>query len=349
LTKGRAHSIQNDMSRRLTPTLLARPAAHAARVIASEQLTHVAVQLDAFLADESVGFHDLRVALRRLRTWVRAFQPEVEDTVRKKARRALRKLAHATNAPRDAESTLEWVATQTELAPRERAGVRYFADRLEHEYNEGDAHARERLRRKLPKLIATLTKQLQTYRIKYDIDQPVAATAMARVTRDTLVAQAERFERAVDRIESPDDSGHIHRVRIAAKRLRYVLETIDDPAAAKLAKQLTEVQDRLGISHDMHAIVNRIVRELGEVSARDARVAALHALVPDSDRDRARLPAIRPGLTALAIRARAADRNAFDAFRADWTAERIAATIAEIATLGDDLLAHSQHRTRRAT
>src|SRR4051812_47877651 len=122
------------MSRRLTPPLLARPAAHAARVIASEQLTHVGVQLDAFLADESLGFHDLRVALRRLRTWVRAFQPELEDTLRKKARRALRKLAHATNAPRDAESTLEWIASQTELAPRERAGVRYFTDRLAREY-----------------------------------------------------------------------------------------------------------------------------------------------------------------------------------------------------------------------
>jgi hypothetical protein len=182
------------------------------------------------------------------------------------------------------------------------------------------------------------------------------------------VTQAERFERAIDRIESPDDAGHIHRVRIAAKRLRYVLETIDDPAAAKLAKQLTEVQDRLGITHDMHAIVNRITRELGEVGARDARVAALHAIDlsllpsalrtsgrssavkdPDEQRDRARLSAVRPGLTTLAIRARRADRDAFDAFRADWTAERVEATIAEIATLGDELITHSQQRTRRAT
>lgn len=326
----------------LSPALLARPAARSARIIASEQLQQVAEQLDAFLVDESVGFHDLRVALRRLRTWFRAFQPELEDTVGKKARRGLRKLAHATNAPRDAEAMLAWIASQTNFATRDRAGVRYFTERLERERDEAHADAEARLRRKLPKLIALVAKQLRTYWIRYDIDEPAPPPAMARVTRDTLVAQAERLERAVDRIESADDAGRIHRVRIAAKRLRYVLDTIDEPAATSLAKQLAELQDGLGISHDMHTAVNRIVRELGEIGARDARLIALQALDPDAKSDRARLSSVRRGLTTLATRARQADRDAYEAFRAEWTDERIAATITDITTLGDELVARAE-------
>src|SRR5262245_26210940 len=87
--------------RLLTPALLVEPAQHSARVVAAEHLREVSAQFDTFVGDPSIGVHDLRVAMRRLRTWLRAYRPELDDTVRKKTRRRAAKIAHATNEPRD--------------------------------------------------------------------------------------------------------------------------------------------------------------------------------------------------------------------------------------------------------
>src|SRR5262245_39952375 len=96
-------------SARLTPELLAMPAPHAVRAVALARLDELRSSYDRFVDGDEEGLHDLRVALRRLRSWLRAFRPEVNDTLRKKTRRGLRDLADATNAARDAEVGLKWI------------------------------------------------------------------------------------------------------------------------------------------------------------------------------------------------------------------------------------------------
>jgi CHAD domain-containing protein len=322
----------------LTPGLLGKAAQYSVRVVAAEHLREVSVQFDAFAADPSISVHDLRVALRRLRTWLRAYRPELDDTVRKKTRRRAAKIAHATNRPRDVEATLEWIATQDGFGRRERTGVRWLVDRLAREHADADADMRKLLTRRVPKLIATLAKELESYQVRYSVDDPAPPPTMAQVTRDALAAQADRFARAVDRIESEDDATKLHRVRIAAKRVRYVLETIDDSSGAALVERLTTLQDVLGASHDMHGIVDRIVRELGNLGARDARVAAVRALHPDTESDeRPRLAAVRPGLIALATRARTNERKTYESFRNEWSEARVTTAVSRIKTLGDEL------------
>jgi CHAD domain-containing protein len=328
----------------LTPELLGKPAQHSARVVAAEYLRQVSAQLDAVMSDASLGVHDLRVALRRLRSWLRAFRPELDDTVRKKTRRRAAKVAHATNEPRDIEATLEWIAKQNEFSARERTGVRWFVERLSREHAAANADTRKLLTRRLPKTIATLSNQLDSYQMRCSVDEPATSPTMAQVTRETLAAHADRFARAVDRVESHDDATRIHRVRIAAKRLRYLLEAIDDASATSLVERLTTLQDVLGASHDMHGIVHRIVQELGKVGARDARLAALRAMHADEDTDeRPRLATLRPGLIALATRARANERETYGSFRDEWSDERVTSAVAQIKALGDDLV--SRHDT----
>jgi CHAD domain-containing protein len=323
----------------LTSDLLVQPAAHAARVIAREHLANVSAQFDRFLTGNDASLHDLRVALRRLRSWIRAYQPELEDTVRKKTRRGLRKLARATNPARDAEVMVEWIEQQTELSARERAGASYLGERLTNDRDEADSDAREQMNDKLPKLIAALSKELLSYWVRYDVDNPMAPRPMARVTRDTIVAQAERLSRAMDRVESLDDARAIHRVRIAAKRLRYLLETIADPTAAALVERVTALQDSLGVCHDMHGMVNRIVRELGELGARDAHVAALSSILDEgSSKGQPRFAKCRPGLIALATRARRIERDAYARFRAEWTEAGVARMVADVSALGDGIV-----------
>jgi CHAD domain-containing protein len=327
----------------LTSVLLAEPAAQAARVVAAAHLANVSAEFDRCLTGEDSSLHDLRVALRRLRSWMRAYGPELEDTVRKKTRRGLRKLAHATNPARDAEVMIEWVERQTELSARERAGADHLAQRLASERGEADADAREQMNDKLPKLIAALSKALRSYWVRYDVEERTPPPSMACVTRDTIAAQAERLSRAVARIESLDDARAIHRVRIAAKRLRYLLEPIADPAAASLVERLTALQDRLGLCHDMHGLVNRVVRELAAMGARDAHVAAVHSIFEDdSSSEPPRLARCRPGLHALAARARRVERDAYARFRAEWTTADVARLIADVAALGDAIVAHTR-------
>src|SRR6476661_11254113 len=99
----------------LRPALLALPAQHSVRVIASALLEDVLAAHARFEDDDADALHDLRVAMRRLRSWLRAFRPELSDTVRGRTRRKLRALASATNGARDDEVTLAFIARQTDL------------------------------------------------------------------------------------------------------------------------------------------------------------------------------------------------------------------------------------------
>src|SRR5919205_1701354 len=90
--------------------LLDRHPKEAARVIALEFLAQASAARER-LDDPSdaEALHDFRVAIRRLRSTIRAFRRELDESVGGKARRRLRRLAQATNGGRDAEVQIEWV------------------------------------------------------------------------------------------------------------------------------------------------------------------------------------------------------------------------------------------------
>jgi inorganic triphosphatase YgiF len=57
--------------------------------------------------ESAKALHDFRVAVRRLRSWIRAFKPHLRGSVSPGQRRRLSKIAHATSAVRDATVHLE--------------------------------------------------------------------------------------------------------------------------------------------------------------------------------------------------------------------------------------------------
>ena len=98
----------------LTADLESRPARYAARVVARERLRRVRLALPS--PDEPPGedaLHDFRVALRRLRTWLRAFGSELDDTVGRGTLRRLRRLSRRTGRARDLEVQLRWLTQPT--------------------------------------------------------------------------------------------------------------------------------------------------------------------------------------------------------------------------------------------
>jgi len=329
------------MASELTAELLTQPAPHAARVLAMHRLDELSAAYDAFLADEAKGLHDVRVAVRRLRSWLRAYENEIADTLRKKTKRRLRNLAKASNPARDAEVAVEWIAAQTAASPRERTGFRYMTQRFETERDEASSDARNILRRKMPGVISALAEELQTYWTKHDVGGTKPVATMAEVTRDVLRDHAERLARSASKVESANDAARAHRVRISAKRLRYLLETLTGSAtAATLVKRLTTLQDLLGSAHDAHVIGNRIAREIGECAARDARLAAMRAMQLSDDDGVATAPTFsrtRAGLTALAVHAHADDQRGVATFHDAWRGRQIKTIVAAVTLIADGL------------
>src|SRR5678815_877357 len=130
----------------LIPDVLTQSSRRASRIIATARLAAVRGAYERFNADEPDALHQLRVALRRLRSWIRAYRPELEDTTRRRTLRRLRKLVRTTNGARDAEVWATWIDAQTESAAKARAGHRYIAAQLTKQHDRASGEAGDRLR-----------------------------------------------------------------------------------------------------------------------------------------------------------------------------------------------------------
>ena len=318
---------------RFTPALLGMPAQHSVRVVAAGLLDELLAAHDRFDAEDAEGLHDLRVAMRRLRSWMRAFRPELSDTVRGRTRRRLRAVASATNEARDAEVVLAFLERQTKLPPRPRAAARALAEQLVHARDDHARGLRRTLARDLTKATRGLATELASWWECHPVDEPRPVQATSAVLADAIHRHVRRFERALARIEPPGKADDLHRARIAVKRLRYLLEPLDESlGATEPIRQLQALQGQLGDARDAHRIAMQLVREVGEHSARDARRRALASvgIAPDEDPAPRELAVSRSGLTELARRAHAARENALSEFTTRWREAEIAALVEQI-------------------
>lgn len=316
------------MNARLSREILAQPVKRAARVIARARLDIVRDAYARFDSDAPDALHDLRVGIRRLRSWLRAFRPELDDTVRGKTRRRLRDLARATNAARDVEVWSEWIAAQTNFSTRARPGLRYAVRWLRAESDAQHRKSAKRIRARLPLLLDALDAELSSYTAPVPAkNRKASETTMAEAMVMLIRADHRRFGRRIDRVQSTRAVGAIHRCRIAAKRLRYLLEALDEfPPANEATAQLVELQDSLGAVRDLRLFVERVVDRIGVIGMMEARRRAAKALAVDTDTAPSPpLSRVRPGMLLLAKRARLEADEAFDRFRAGWDQARLAA------------------------
>jgi CHAD domain-containing protein len=124
------------------------------------------------------------------------------------------------------------------------------------------------------------------------------------------------------------DDSHVktlHDMRIAAKRLRYVLELTGfcfGPYAAKAARRARELQDLIGAIHDCDVLEPRVRAYIGELRTADARALSEAAL--RDGREPADTPpsrqALYGALEALAIDQQARRAILFEQFRQRWAA-----------------------------
>ncbi len=330
----------------LTPELLAEPAQRAARDIARMRLEAVGVAQRRLASDDPQALHDVRVALRRLRSWLKAYRPALDDTVTRKSRRAFAKLARATNGARDAEVALAWLEAQREVPPAAARGHRELVDRMTAERMQSAHAVDEFLAARLPRAMRRLERQLGSYWLRVPVDGAPSEPPMYELTARLLRSHTKRVARAVKRARSAHDVGAAHRARIAAKQLRYLLEPLDaDPRAADLIARLTVLQDRLGEFHDAQLLAERILHDVEDIASTNARRRAMAAVEPDrlaraaagAGAGAAARRGQRAGLLEVARRAHRDANRAFTAYRKAWPKGALDAAIRDVTAIGDGL------------
>jgi CHAD domain-containing protein/CYTH domain-containing protein len=194
--------------------------------------------------------HDLRVALRRLRVTLDAYEPHLTDTVSSKFARRIQQVARRTGAQRDRDVHAELLAS-LDLPKRRGASARVTPGRHAPDdvrANPDDAGIQRRWSRISKELRAALAEWTERHRI----DGSAPRVPFGVAAGEALERSADRCMRRFARVHSADDIRGLHSARIAIKGLRYVLQpTVSAaPDGAPFLHELREAQRLLGDLHD---------------------------------------------------------------------------------------------------
>ncbi len=302
--------------------LRGRAASEGARLLALRYLDE-ATQAVPRLAnpDDAESLHDFRVGLRRLRSVLRAYKSELSDTVRGKDRDRIAAIAGGTNDGRDAEVQLLWLEKRFEEAPAKmRAGIQWLLPQVRTRMEAGYTAARGETSAHFAKAERALRERLSYYDLRVQLGEPTRQTSFGEVTADLLREHVGDLVARHALIAGPAEQENIHDTRIAAKRLRYLLEPMKGelPGAGPLVKRLKDLQDVLGELHDMH-VVGATLAE------------AMEAAVSQLKRDEC------DGLLWLTEAARNDRDGLYARFLKSWTAEQLAKFVDDMRAAADVL------------
>lgn len=293
------------------------------------------------------ALHDFRVALRRLRSVARALRPYLGTSVRKRHEKRLRAVARATAEARDAEVQLAWLFEERERAgPRVAPAVDLLVRHLEQRQRESLERGSQAPVASFHGLARKLAARLAGPAGEPGGAAPPFAAALAGLVRE----RAAELVDALDAVGGPFEVEQGHSARIAAKRLRYLLEPLRgnpraDAAAAVVA--LKELQDLLGELHDAHVAGDTIAAALVEAASERARQAHEAILAGDPGAQALRL-ARRDLLTRglLALDRGAADRAgaAYERLVREWLPARKVALQEAVAQVVGALAPHPAGR-----
>ena len=146
------------------------------------------------------------------------------------------------------------------------------------------------------------------------------STAAGPTLRGILRRDIAELERELRKVHSLADREAIHEARIAAKRLRYLLEPFERelPGAPLLVDGLRSLQRLLGQIHDVHVFGDELRDALAMIGKDRGRRTGLDLLpwpAPNARKSPGAPPGARWGLVSLASRLRADGEDRFAGFQ----------------------------------
>ncbi len=232
--------------------LLRRDAEEAVRLIA---LDFVAQAREAaprcFDPEDAEGLHDFRVSIRRLRSTVSAWKGLLRGVAEKRDRKTLARFQKRTGASRDAEVALEWLATQIkELEPGHGPGFEWTEARLR-------SAARPESRDLNREVCAEFVEWADGFesRLGHPAPRQGAGVPYAEALAERLEWIAHRLAVCLDGLGDERTRGP-HRVRIACKRLRYLVEPVraESDVAVSMVERCKLLQNVLGTLNDANVL-----------------------------------------------------------------------------------------------
>lgn len=206
------------------------------------------------LGTDIEAVHRMRVASRRLRATLPLFGPALAGKRHLDWIKSVRGITRALGEARDSDVQIEHVRTFLEpLQPPYRAGVRRLLLRLKQQRTALQPKVIKALDKfEKSGLITEMAQNLapfDIYRDRLDSSDPVLIETADQAIRVRL----EEFLAFDEIVNQPEKIQEIHAMRIAAKRLRYTLETfapLFEDGLKEFIKAMRASQDMLGAIHD---------------------------------------------------------------------------------------------------
>jgi CHAD domain-containing protein len=241
-------------------------------------------QAALLLTGDTQAIHQARVASRRLRETLPLVRAVLDDDDVDQLQRRMRRLTRLLGPVRELDVTIGLAIEHRESLPAEAPALSLVESRLAREREARYAHVVHDLRPdKLRKWLERAA----------DLEETLAA---ARDTRPWRANLAERLRaRARQLLAAIEDAGllftsdRLHEVRIAVKRLRYVLELTGELQLARTGSRVRELkaaQDILGHLHDLDILVLQVQAAAGDRPPAKVVRQALDAASLRLDRER---------------------------------------------------------------
>lgn len=227
----------------------------AARSI-RRQVRRLRGQLEGIRAAEDIEYvHQARVALRRLRTALALFQAEVGEDRARAWRKTIRRTARKLGDARDRDVQIAY-ARQMLLSTRDLQQLPGIA-RVLVIWEKKRESLQPRVLRSLEDLLASgVLGEILSACKRLSQGRPAAwepGPAVFAHARTNILSRWEEFWALRACLADPEDYAQHHRMRIAAKRLRYTMEIYRGAYNGRLDAALDvmkQIQAYLGDVHD---------------------------------------------------------------------------------------------------
>jgi CHAD domain-containing protein/CYTH domain-containing protein len=269
------------------------------------------------------GLHDYRVAVRRLRSCLRAYAKPLRSSLAGKTPRRLRRLARGTNRSRDLDVHLAWLGEQRHtVGEAEHLGVAWLFERLTRDRDRAWEDMLDLDEALFSRIHARLVRRLSRFRTTIDLDEGPRRRSTAGVAARRIRVASGLLKERLGRVQGYSSVDAIHRARIAAKRLRYLIEPFA-PAVSEgeaTVDRLKALQDGFGDVHDAHVFGDE-----------------LRAALPDAERAVSVGASLVPGLEALMASLQARGQHAYDQISAGWLREAAAPFFTRVDALAEEI------------
>jgi CHAD domain-containing protein len=250
-----------------------QPLGEAGAVLVADRLKKATKLVKPARKGDPDGVHDLRVAIRKIRSAISVLEETViDDGALRKQDRRLSRLFSALGDVRDHDVLASRVKSTAKRTGLRRKKLRVLVRALDRRRDEARRELRRALRSDEP---ARLFRK-----IGRDVVRAVTDTQPKRDDHRVLVRHfaasvlVRRYETVLAyELVVPASLEVLHRLRVAIKKLRYAIDFFADvlgKRARTLDDPLQTAQDQLGELHDHHverALVANVERQHGSKRA----------------------------------------------------------------------------------